>query len=57
MARIGKSMVSRGRIVPIDDHIAGLRAVTVDDVARVVDRVLGEYTMAVVRPGRGAERL
>ncbi|MCU1351685.1 MAG: Peptidase [Acidimicrobiales bacterium] len=40
MARLGSQMVERGRLVPVDEQLADLRAVTVDDVARVAARVL-----------------
>ncbi|MGH9187926.1 MAG: M16 family metallopeptidase, partial [Acidimicrobiales bacterium] len=51
MVRIGKSEISRGRVVPLDEHVALMRAVTVADVARVIDRVLAaDYTLALVGP-------
>ena len=51
MARIGKSEVSRGEIVAVDEHLARLRAVTADDVARVCERVLGRpRTLAALGP-------
>jgi predicted Zn-dependent peptidase len=51
MARIGKSEVSRGEIIAVDDHIERLRAVTIDDIARVCKRVLGgQSTLAALGP-------
>ena len=41
MGRLGRSLVERDRITTIDEHVRRLRAVTVDDVARVLERVLG----------------
>ena len=40
MARLGKSQISRGETIPVDEHVARLRAVTLDDVKRVIGRVL-----------------
>jgi len=51
MARLGRSMITRGEIVAIDEHIARIRAVTVADVARVIARVLdGQRVLAAVGP-------
>ncbi|MGH9118450.1 MAG: M16 family metallopeptidase [Acidimicrobiales bacterium] len=51
MARIGKSEVSRGEIVAVDQHLALLKAVTTDDVARVGRRILGQpRTLAALGP-------
>jgi predicted Zn-dependent peptidase len=51
MARIGRSEVSKGEIVPVDEHLARLRAVTRGDVARVLERVLaGPRTLAALGP-------
>ena len=36
-----RQMTARGRVVPIDEQVAAIRAVTVDDVARRRRRVLG----------------
>jgi predicted Zn-dependent peptidase len=41
MARLGGQMTARGRVVPLDRQVAAIRAVTLDDVARVAERVLG----------------
>ncbi|MEX2659883.1 MAG: pitrilysin family protein [Acidimicrobiales bacterium] len=50
MARIGKALLVDGEIIGIDDLVARFRAVTTEDVARVVERVLGpgERTVAVI---------
>jgi predicted Zn-dependent peptidase len=51
MARIGKAMVSRGEVLDVDEQLDRLRAVTLDDVARVIGRVLdGPGTLAAVGP-------
>ncbi|MGH9244653.1 MAG: M16 family metallopeptidase [Acidimicrobiales bacterium] len=51
MARIGKSEISRGEVVPVDEHLARLRAVTTGDVARVAKRILtGRRSLAAVGP-------
>ncbi|WP_426572450.1 M16 family metallopeptidase [Aquihabitans sp. McL0605] len=41
MARLGNHVCSRGRVTPVDEQLAKLRAVTPDDVVRVAKRVLG----------------
>ena len=44
-------MSTLGRVVPVEEDVAGLRAVTVADVAAVVERVLGgPRSVAVVGP-------
>ncbi|MGH9135697.1 MAG: M16 family metallopeptidase, partial [Acidimicrobiales bacterium] len=51
MARLGRSESSRGEVVAVDEHIARLRAVTPDDVERVLRRVLGgPRSLAAVGP-------
>ena len=51
MARLGTGETVRGEVVGIQAHLERLRAVTVDDVARVARRVLaGPRTVAVVGP-------
>jgi predicted Zn-dependent peptidase len=40
MARIGGSELLRGRVVPVEEFLANVRAVTLDDVQRVLRRVL-----------------
>ncbi len=54
MARIGDSLLSTGRVTPVDDVLAGFRSVTPDDVARVARRLLagGGPSVAVLAPGR-----
>ncbi|HET6773092.1 MAG TPA: pitrilysin family protein [Acidimicrobiales bacterium] len=39
MARIGRSLMARDQVVPVDEQIARIRAVTADDVAAVAARV------------------
>jgi predicted Zn-dependent peptidase len=41
MARIGRSEQIRAEVLTLDEHLSHLRAVTTDDVARVLRRVLG----------------
>jgi predicted Zn-dependent peptidase len=51
MARIGRSEQARSEVLTLDEHLAKLRAVTVDDVARVLERVLGgPRTLVAVGP-------
>jgi predicted Zn-dependent peptidase len=51
MARLGGSMIVRGEVTSIADHIARVRAVTRDDVQRVLQRVFtGPRTVAAVGP-------
>jgi predicted Zn-dependent peptidase len=40
MGRLGRSLMQRGGITTIDEHVARLRAVTTEDVSRVLHRVL-----------------
>jgi predicted Zn-dependent peptidase len=40
MGRLGRSLMQRDRITTIDEHVERLRAVTIDDVSRVLRRVL-----------------
>ncbi|HEY4376796.1 MAG TPA: insulinase family protein, partial [Acidimicrobiales bacterium] len=40
MARLGGQMTARGHLTPVDEQVARLRAVTKDDVARVIEAVL-----------------
>ena len=42
MARLGNHVCSRGRVTPVEDQLAKLRAVTPDQVAAAVERVLGQ---------------
>ncbi|CAA9225048.1 MAG: FIG007959: peptidase, M16 family [uncultured Acidimicrobiales bacterium] len=52
MARIGKALLVDGTVAGIDQLVERFLAVTVDDVARAVERVLGpgERTVAVIGP-------
>ena len=51
MARLGRSLMQRDHVIPVDEVIAHLRAVTVDDVSRVLHRVLdAPRTLAAVGP-------
>jgi predicted Zn-dependent peptidase len=51
MARLGRSLMARDEVVPIDEQVARIRAVTTDDVARVSARVFGgPRTLAVIGP-------
>ncbi|MDQ3385503.1 MAG: insulinase family protein, partial [Actinomycetota bacterium] len=52
MARIGKALLVDGAVLDLDELVARFVAVTTDDVARVVQRVLGsgERTVAVIGP-------
>jgi predicted Zn-dependent peptidase len=48
MARLGGSESSRGEVISIDEHLARIRAVTGDDVHRVIRRVLEAPRASVV---------
>jgi predicted Zn-dependent peptidase len=51
LGRLGGLMSTLGRVVPVEEDVAGLRAVTVEAVADVVGRVLGgPRSVAVVGP-------
>jgi predicted Zn-dependent peptidase len=51
MARLGSSLTSRGVIIAIDENLERMRAVTRDDVARVLHRVLAAPSvLSVVGP-------
>ena len=51
LGRLGGLMTALGRVVPIDEDVAALRAVTLDDVTAVVRKVLGgPRSVAVVGP-------
>ncbi len=41
MARLGRSLMARDEIVPLDEQLERIRAVTTDDVAAVSSRVFG----------------
>jgi predicted Zn-dependent peptidase len=55
MERIGRSEVTTGEIQTVDDMVAAIDAVTPDDVARVIDRVLaaGPRVLAAIGPVDG----
>jgi predicted Zn-dependent peptidase len=51
MARLGRALVARDEVVTVDEHLRRIRAVTVDDVARVAAAVYGRSrSLAVVGP-------
>jgi predicted Zn-dependent peptidase len=51
MSRIGRSLVRGEEILPVEEHVARIRAVTSDDVARVLHRILdGPRVLAAVGP-------
>lgn len=56
MARIGKALLVDGHVVEIDELVERFSAVTTDDVARVVDRVLGSGQRTVAVIGSVAKR-
>lgn len=57
--RAGESLLMTGEIEPIEDVVAGIAAVTADDVQRVAQRLFrpGGFAMAVVGPGGDADTL
>ncbi|MDZ7733757.1 MAG: pitrilysin family protein [Acidimicrobiia bacterium] len=51
MGRLGASETIRGEVITVDEHVERIRAVTGEDVARVLDRVLaGDRVVAAVGP-------
>jgi predicted Zn-dependent peptidase len=51
MMRLGRSLVTRGEVLTVDEQLARLRAVTTDDAARVAEKVFGSpRSLAVVGP-------
>lgn len=51
MGRIGRGLVQRDALTPIDEHVRRLRAVTVEDVSAVLHQVLsGPRVLAAVGP-------
>ncbi len=52
MHRLGRSELTLGEVLSLDELVAEVARVDADDVARVVDRVLAtdEHTIAVVGP-------
>lgn len=59
MGRLGGSEISRGEVIPVEEQLRRLAAVTPDDVHRVLDRVFdGPRAVAVVGPfGDDGDRL
>ena len=48
---LGNHVCARGKVTPVDEQLAKLRAVTIDDVARVAKRVLAaEPAVCAVGP-------
>jgi predicted Zn-dependent peptidase len=51
MVRLGSSEITRDEVISIEEHLARIRAVTTDDVRRVLGRVFGsERALVVVGP-------
>jgi predicted Zn-dependent peptidase len=51
MGRLGGSLMNRDEVVPVDVHLGRIRAVTGDDVSRVLHRIFaGPRTVAAVGP-------
>jgi len=57
--RYGDQLLQDGRIEPVEETVAALRAVTAADVQRVARRVIGpgQFALAVVGPSAPADRL
>ena len=56
MSRIGRALLVHGEVPPLDEVVAKIDAITIDDTARVVDDVLKrDRTLAVVGPFDEAE--
>jgi predicted Zn-dependent peptidase len=57
--RFGEQLLQDGVLEAIEDTVAGLRAVTAEDVQRVAKRVIGpaQYALAVVGPSASEDRL
>jgi predicted Zn-dependent peptidase len=55
MSRLGTGEVTRGEVIPVDEQLARIRAVTPDDANRVLRRVLGA-PRAVAAVGPVTER-
>ena len=52
MARLATNVLIRDRVVPIDEYLDAVRAVTVDDVRKVLASIVGGgRTLATVGPG------
>ncbi|HEY3265634.1 MAG TPA: pitrilysin family protein [Armatimonadota bacterium] len=52
MTQIAKSQIYYDRVIPVEEVVARVEAVTLDDVARVADQVLNEdsWTLTVIGP-------
>ena len=51
MARLGSGLITRDEIIAVDDHLARMRAVTIDDVQRVVRRIVAAPSvLSIVGP-------
>ena len=59
MARLGTGLATRDEVISVDEHVRRIRAVTRDDVSRVLHRVLdGPRAVAAVGPlGSGSPEL
>jgi predicted Zn-dependent peptidase len=59
MARLGSGLITRDEIIPVEEHIRSIRAVTPEDVLRVLRQVLGgRRAVAAVGPlGEGSPAL
>ncbi len=56
MGRLGSGLISRGEIIPVEEHLARTRAVTIDQVDAVLARVLAApTTLSVVGPFDAAD--
>ena len=57
--RMGNQLLMDGELESIDEQVAGIRAVTAEDVRNVAKRVIGprEFAMAVVGPSATEDRL
>ena len=57
MSRIGRAQLVHGEVLPVEEVAARIQAVTVDDVAAVAKRVLGNRpVLAVVGPFESTAR-
>ena len=51
MHRVGRALLTLGTVPPLDEVVAAVEQVTPDDLARVVDRVLGDASRTVAAVG------
>jgi predicted Zn-dependent peptidase len=52
MSRLGKSEIAHGEILTLNETLARVQAVTLDDARRVAEQVLSQpMTLAAVGPG------